>query len=344
MDIGLGIGGSPGEAGALAARAEEAGFESCWAAETTNTAFVAAAAAISATSRIRVGTAVALAFPRSPTITAMTAFDLDELSRGRFLVGLGSQVKAVAERRFSVPFDHPAPRLREYVEAMRTVWAANRGEEVVHEGRFYTITMPGFHAAPQPGRRNVPVYLAAVNRIMARVCGEVADGLIGHPLASPRYLAEVVRPAVAEGAERTGRAPSDVNLTASVIASVADDPDVARREAKLQIAFYATTRTYRRILELHGRAHLVPELRAAFDAGDNDRLTALVDDELCDAIAATGSADEVVERVRAWEPVADRVIVSGPWFGVGPARSAANHDALIEAFGRVLRDQVGHHG
>jgi probable F420-dependent oxidoreductase len=334
VDIGLGIGGSPTEAQGLAAGAEAAGFESCWAAETTNTAFVAAAAAITATSRIKVGTAVALAFPRSPTITAMTAWDLDELSQGRFLLGLGSQVKAVTERRFSVPFEHPAPKLHEYVQALRTVWAANRGENVTHDGRFYTITMPGFHAAPQPGRRAVPVYLAAVNPVMSRVAGEVADGLIGHPLASPRYLAEVVRPAVAAGAARAGRAPSEVNLTASVIASLAGDPDVARREAKLQIAFYATTRTYHPILELHGRAHLVPELRGAFNAGDIDRLVSLVDDELCDAIAVTGSADEVVERVAAWDGVADRVIVSGPWFGVDPARSKDNHEALIEAFGR----------
>ena len=230
--------------GPMARMVEDAGFESCWAAETTNTAFIQAAAAISGTERINVGTAIALAFPRSPTITAMTAWDLDELSGGRFILGLGSQVKRVNENRFSVTFEHPAPKLREYAQAIRTVWAANRGEDVVHEGEFYNVTMPTFHGQPQPHRRDVPIYFAAVGTVMAKVCGQVADGLIGHPLASVRYLAEVIRPAIDEGAERAERKPEECNLTASPMISISDDVDLARREVKLQIAFYATTRIY----------------------------------------------------------------------------------------------------
>src|ERR687891_1374604 len=171
--------------GPMAKMVEDAGFESCWAAETTHTAFVTASVAIQASTKIKVGTAIALAFPRSPTITAMEAADLDELSGGRFIVGLGTQVKRINEERFSVHFEHPAPKLKEYAQVMRTVWAANRGDKVRHEGRFYTVTMPSFHGFPQPDRRDVPVYFAAVGPIMARICGEIADGLIGHPLASP---------------------------------------------------------------------------------------------------------------------------------------------------------------
>lgn len=334
MDFGIGVGGPLQMIGPMARMVEEAGFESCWAAETTNTSFIAAAAAAAATESIGIGTAVALAFPRSPTITAMTAWDLDELSGGRFILGLGTQVKRINVHRFSVPFEHPAPKLKEYAQAMRVVWGANRGEDVVHEGRFYRITMPTFHGQPQPERRDVPVYFAAVNEVMARTCGEVADGLLGHPIASPAYLEQVVRPAVAEGAERAGRDPAAVNLTASPICSISDDVDLARREVKLQIAFYATTRTYRRVLEVHGRERIVGQLRSAFEANDRDRMVELIDDELCDAIACAGPAGEVQERVGAWTGVCDRVLLSAPWFGPEPGRMIENYQALVETFGR----------
>ena len=334
MDYGIGVGGPLNLIGPMSKMVEDAGFESCWAAETTNTAVVSAAVAIAATNRIRVGTAIALAFPRSPTITAMTAWDLDELSGGRFICGLGTQVKRINENRFSVKFEHPAPKLKEYAQVMRVVWAANRGEERVHEGRFYRVTMPGFHGHPQPDRRDVPIYFAAVGKVMARTCGEVADGLIGHPIASPRYLSDVIRPAIAHGAEPAGRKPSDCSLTASPLISISDDVDLARREAKLQIAFYATTRTYRAILELHGRADIIGDLRTAFDARDKERMIELIDDDLCDAIAAAGPQAEVRDRLKSWEPVADRLLVSGPWYGPRPERMMENYQALVETFGR----------
>ena len=335
MDYGIGIGGPMSMIGPMAKMVEDAGFESCWVAETTNTATVAASVAIQATTRINVGTSIALAFPRSPTITAMTAWDLDELSDGRFILGMGSQVKGVNERRFSVTFEHPAPKLREYAEVLRIVWRSNRGERgLTHEGRFYTVTMPTFgNAPPQPDRRLVPVYIAAVGKIMSRVCGEVADGLIAHPLASPKYLEEVVKPAVAEGAERTGRKPSECNLTASPMISISDDADVARREVKLQIAFYATTRTYRGILALHGYDNLIGELRDAFDNRDKDRMIELIPDDLADAIACAGTAEEVKEKVEAnWEGISDRVSVGGPWYGPGAGRMFENYQALVETF------------
>src|SRR5918992_5950642 len=191
--------------GSMAKMVEDAGFESCWAAETTHTAFVTCSVAIQQTSKIKVGTAIALAFPRSPTITAMESADLDELSGGRFIIGLGTQVKRINEERFSVKFEHPAPKIKEYAEVMRVVWAANRGDDVTHDGRFYKVTRPVFGGKRQPPPRDVPIYFAAVGPIMCRTCGEVADGLIAHPLSSPKYMTELVKPAVAEGAERSGR-------------------------------------------------------------------------------------------------------------------------------------------
>lgn len=333
MEHGIGIGGPMAMIGPMAKMIEDAGFESCWAAETTTSSFVTAQIAIMSTTKITVGTAITLAFPRSPTITAMEAMDLDELSGGRFIVGLGSQVKRVNENRFSVPFEHPAPKLAEYTKVMRTVFAANRGDDVVFEGRFYNVTMPTFGGLRQPPPRDVPIYLAAVNKLMARYCGEVADGLLGHPLASPRYLEEVIRPAIAEGAERGGRRPEDCNLTASPLISISDDADLARREVKLQIAFYATTRTYTPILALHGYEDLVPELRSAFEAKDKDRMVDLIPDDLCDAIACAGSADEVKDAVKRWHGIADRLLIAGPWYGPSSQRLMENYQALVETFG-----------
>src|SRR5437588_5115398 len=208
MDVGIVVGGELGQIESLAQGAEDAGFESVWVAETARTAFIPAALACRATERITVGTAVALAFPRSPAITAMCARDLAELSGGRFILGLGSQVKRVNEERFGVPFEHPAPKMGEYIEAVREVLRAFEGRAPRHEGRFYRITMAPFPGAgPAPGR--VPIYLAAVNERMAEQAGRVADGISGHPMNSPEYVSKVVVPAIERGARSAGRNPSE---------------------------------------------------------------------------------------------------------------------------------------
>jgi probable F420-dependent oxidoreductase len=330
MKIALAIGGDGRTVAELAARAEAAGLESVWLAEIDRSAFVQAAAAISATSRVGVGTAVALAFPRSPTIAAMTAWDLDEMSGDRFMLGLGPQVKRVLEARFSVRVDHPAPQLREYVQALRAVWAANRGEAVTFEGDYYRISMPTFHNQPRPDRRDPPVLLAAVGPVLSGVAGEVADGLLGHPLASPRYLREAVAPRVAAGLERAGRAPNACPISATVLVSVHLDREEARRAARLQIAFYATTPSYGAILELHDRKGLPRLLRRAFVSRDLDSMARLVDDELLDAIAIAGRPDEATERIAAWQGIAERAILGVPWYGLDAARQRAAIEAALD--------------
>ena len=335
MKIGLAIGGSLQDVSALAGRAESAGLESVWLAELDRTALVQAAAAICATTRIGVGTAVALAFPRSPTVTAMTAWDLDELSGDRFTLGLGPQVRRILQARFSVSVDKPAPQMREYVKAVRTVWAANRGEPVTHEGDHYRITMPTFHGPPRPDRRDTPILLAAVGPVMSRICGEVADGLLGHPLASPRFLREAVRPAIDEGLARAGRAAGTCPVTAMALVSIGDDEEAARRAARLQIAFYATTPSYKAILALHGRADLPRDLRRAFVNRDRDPMAELIDDELLDAIAISGRPDEAPDRLRAWAGVADRVVLGVPWYGMDAARQREAIEAALEFGERV---------
>src|ERR687895_162546 len=249
-DVGIVVSGALADIPRLARTAEQRGYESVWVAETSSTAYVQAALASQATSRVRVGTNIALAFPRSPTITAMASRDLAEVSGDRFILGLGTQVKRINERRFSVPFEHPAPKMEEYVQVVRKVLATFRGESIDHRGRFYTVTMGPFPGADPVG--DVPIYLAAVNERMCEAAGRVADGVLGHPMTSPKYLAEVVRPAVERGATDAGRDPAEVSITNSVILQLNEDRERARIEAALQIAFYATTRTYAPVLAMHG--------------------------------------------------------------------------------------------
>jgi probable F420-dependent oxidoreductase len=332
IEFAIRIGDGVREAAAQAAAAEAAGFESCWVTETDHDALLLASVAAAATSRIVVGTAIALAFTRSPTLTAMASWDLDDLSDGRFMLGLGTQVKGINELRFSVPYSHPVAKLAEYAQTMRTVWAANRGEAATHEGRFYTVTLPTFTAEPRPGKRDVPILFAAVLPAMTTMAGRTADGVLTHPLASPEYVRDVTLPTVAAGLERAGRAPGACHVTACPIAIIDDDVERARREVKHQVAFWGTTRTYRPMLEQHERGHLVEPLREAFAARDFERMIELVDDELCDALAATGAPDEVWEKLARWEGVADRVILGGPRYGVSPERARDHQAALIESF------------
>ena len=326
------IGGDVRQQASLARQVEDAGFESVWVAETARSAFVQAAVAASVTSRVRVGTDIALAFPRSPTITAMTARDLAELSDGRFILGLGTQVKRVNEQRFGVVFEHPAPKVAEAVEAIRAVLGTFAGHPIDHRGRFYSITMPPFPGAgPAPG--GVPIYLAAVNRVMAETAGRCADGVLGHPMTSPEYVREVLRPAVESGAKTAGRDPTEVTISTGVILQVSKDRTAARQEAALQIGFYATTRTYRPVLALHGFEDLVEPLREAFARKDFGEL-ASVASPMVDAFAVAGDPDECRDRIDAFEGLVDRVILGGAWVGA-PDRMAQNHQAILETFAPV---------
>ena len=329
MHLGVDVGGDLRTLAAHARHAEDAGFESVWVAETSRSAFVQAAIVAAATSRVTVGTNIALAFPRSPTLTAMAARDLAELSGGRFVLGLGSQVKRVNEQRFGVPFAHPAPKMQEAVTVIREVLATYDGAAIEHRGAHYTVTMPPFPGAGPPGP--LPIYVAAVNVRMAEVAGACADGVLGHPMTSPQYVRDVLRPAVARGATAAGRRPEDVSVSTGVILQMSDDRDLARREAALQIGFYATTRTYRPVLDTHGFGDRVEPLRRAFASGDLASMAEIAL-PMVDAFAIAGPVDECRERLGAYEGIADRVILGGAWVGPSEDRLLENHRAIVEAF------------
>ncbi len=246
---------------ALAVRAEEAGFDSVWAPEFHNHSgqLVLAAAALE-TERVELGTGIAWAFGRSPLLTAVSALDLDEMSDGRFVLGLGTGTRRMRTDWLGAPAEKPATRLRETVEAVRAVWDAAEAGAVRYEGELVRLDVRPYGRAGQV-RPRIPVYLAAVNEGMARMAGSVADGVVGHPMATARYIDEVMRPAMAAGAELAERAPADVAVADWVVVAASDDREQAREDAKRQIAFHATVRTYDRILDLHGFTEVAARIR-----------------------------------------------------------------------------------
>ncbi|HEV3350649.1 MAG TPA: TIGR03617 family F420-dependent LLM class oxidoreductase [Methylomirabilota bacterium] len=302
LDIGLMTFDLPAVAG-YARRAEQLGFSAIWSAETRHDPFLPLAVAATTTRRMGLGTAIAIAFARSPMILAHISWDLQQASGGRFVLGLGSQVKAHNERRFSVPWSPPAPRLREVVSALRAIWASwQEGAPLDFRGQAYRFDLmtPFFNPGPIESPR-IPVYLAGVNPKMCRVAGEIADGLHVHSFHSARYLRECVHPAVQEGLNRSGRSRIDFTFRASTMVVLGDSAEERRRRAravKQQIAFYASTRTYQPVLATHGLEDLVPRLHAKSLAGDWEGMTDLISDETLELFAVSGPFEEIGDRIR----------------------------------------------
>jgi probable F420-dependent oxidoreductase len=318
---------------ALAARAEAAGFDSVWAPEFHNhSGPLALAGAALETASVELGTSIAWAFGRSPLLTAVTALDLDELSGGRFILGLGTGTRRMRTDWLGAPADRPATRLRETVEAIRAVWAAAEAGAVEYEGELVQLRVRPYGRAGQV-RPTLPVYLAAVNEGMARTAGAVADGVVSHPMATVRYIDEVMRPAIAEGAEAEQRSASDVAIADWLLVAVSDDEHLAREDAKRQIAFHATVRTYDRILDLHGFTETAAQIRQLWRSFDLGGMTALVTDEMLDQMAVAGTPQDCRERVRERAASVDRLLLGAPAVATDPGRMREYHDAIVETFG-----------
>lgn len=308
------------DAGELAQTAEAIGFDGAWVTELTHSPFTTTTQMTTATENIDVGTAIALAFPRSPMVTAYTAWDLQNLSDGRFILGLGTQVKGHIERRFGMEWNSPGPRLREYVLALREIWDAwVDGRAPQFEGEHFSITLcpPDYRPEP-PAVPDVPIYVAGVNEYNVRLAGELCDGLHVHPFHSPEYVEQEVVPNVAKGADSAGRSLDDVTLATSVMAVAGDTPeerDRAREEVREQIAFYASTRTYQTILDVHGWGDVCDQLHE-YSVDDRwDEMPDLVSDDMVEAFSVEGRWDEVRERIEDRYDNIDRVAIYLPFDG-----------------------------
>ncbi len=315
---------------AAARRAEERGFESVWTTEFYDrSATVSLAAMAMATSRVTLASGIAYAVGRSPLVLAAEARDLAELSGDRLVLGLGTGTRRMQQDWHGADGASPAPRVEELVPLLRRIWAMDAGG-VTHEGRFYRMALrPTAEPAPP---RAIPVYLAGFNARMVAAAGAVADGLVGHPIFTRRYVEEVVRPALASGAGRTGRAP-DVPIAGYVICSVASDGDRARRDAAAQIAFYVVVRTYAPLVELEGFTGEVATIREAWSRGDHAAMTAAVTPAMLERMAVAGTPDEAREQLRAWSGLYDRLCCYVPSFGLTGAEIGERVDAVLDTFG-----------
>ncbi len=306
MHVDEAILGAPlAQVGAMAAASEARGAAGWLTGETQHDPFLVSAMAIAGSEHITIGTSIAVAFARSPMTTALQAHDLQALSGGRFLLGLGSQIKPHIEKRFSMPWSRPAARMREYVLALRAIWDCwEEGTRLDFDGEFYRHTlMTPFFTPPAHGHGHPQVFLSAVGPMMTEVAGEVCDGLFCHGFTTARYLREVTLPAVERGAARGGRSRADVEVALPVfVVSGYDDEQLAGSEflVKSQIGFYGSTPAYAPVLELHGWGDLHAELNAMTKRGEWDRVPGAIPDEVVDAFAVRAApaelGDAIVER------------------------------------------------
>lgn len=287
-----------------ARRAEALGYDGVITEETKDDPYIVMALAAQATTRVALATAVAIAFPRSPTVTALSAWTLQRLSGGRFTLGLGSQVRGHIERRYGMAWSAPGPWLREYVQALRAIWECwQNGTRLDFQGEHYQLSlMVPLFAPPPIEHPRIPVELAAVNPYMCQVAGEVADGIRAHPIATPRYIAEVMLPATRRGATKAGRDLAGFTMCAMpLVATAPDRAGLAERvrDVRARVAFYASTPAYVAAFDSEGYGDVARQLQGLARAQRWEEMPGLVDDAMLDAYAAIGTYDEIAAKLRA---------------------------------------------
>lgn len=292
---------------------ENIGFDGVWTAETAHDAFLPLAVVAERSRKLEMGTAIALAFSRSPMALAYIAWDLASSTDGRFILGLGTQVKAHIERRFSMEWGQPAARLRDAILGLRAIWESwATGERLNYRGEFYTFTlMTPFFTPPQRDNAHIPIYIAGVNTGLAKLGGELCDGFHVHPYHSVGYLSEVVRPAIQAGAEAAGRSIENVKLSSSILVVTGHNEgemSQAREWARQQISFYASTPSYRPVMAHHGWADVAEELSSMAARKKWAEMPTLVTDEMLDTYAVVAPPDELAGKVKArYEGLLDRL-------------------------------------
>ena len=286
-----------------AARAEALGFDSLALAELTLDPFLSSTLAAQHTRNAGIKTAIAVAFPRSPMTTAYMAWNIQQLAGGRFELGLGTQVKGHNERRFSTPWVSPGPRLKEYIASLRAIWDTwQNGTPLDYHGKFYNFSLmiPVFDPGPIPQPR-IPISISAVNKYMLGLGGEVADGIQLHSFCTPKYVHEVVLPTVEQGVKKSGRSLRDVAVTGGgfIIAETpGKDLDAQVASVRQRIAFYASTRTYKPVMDVHGWGDVTLELHRLSLGGHWKEMSALITDEMVDAFAIFGAYDALPGLIR----------------------------------------------
>ncbi len=324
--------------GHIAKSAESLGFDGLWSTETRHDPFLQLALAAEPTHMIEFGTGIALSFTRSPMAVAYTAWDLAALSSGRFILGLGTQVKAHNERRFGIPWGAPIPRMREVIEGLRAIWHSWRtGERLNYRGEHYKFTLMTPFFTPAPHEYDIPIYLAGVNTGLCRLAGESCDGFHIHPLNSATYIAQVVRPAISEGAQKFKRTIEHVTLAASVFIVTGEDQtqtDQMLEDVRRQISFYASTPSYRIILEAHGWGEVGEKLGTLAARKEWEHMPQLITDEMVDTFAIVAPPDRLGAALLArYGNLVNRV---APYLPYHPGESDSIWRLLIRDFGEMV--------
>jgi probable F420-dependent oxidoreductase len=327
------IGGEVAELAEQARVAEAAGIECVWAPELFRSSVTQATFLAARTERIAVGTGIAWAFTRSPFILAVSALDVDEISGGRFRLGLGAGVKRLNETWHGAEYGRPAPHLRETVEAVRLIMEkAHTGEPIRYQGRYHDIDIKGWVRPHPPARERLPIYTAAVREGMARMAGDVADGLIGHPICSLRWLDEVVVASFEEGLRRSGHERAAFDFLPTVCCAISDDEQAAYEAARRTICFYATVRTYAPLWELHGFGDAALAVGEAFRRGELATMPALIPDEMVDTYCAAGPLEKVRERVEEVAERADGIFLTPPTYFIPAEEIGEYQRRIVESF------------
>jgi probable F420-dependent oxidoreductase len=301
------------EVAELARQAEDQGFDAIWSMEAGNDGLLPLAIAAEHTRRVKLGPAVAIAFPRSPMAMAYAAWDLSALSKGRFILGLGTQVKGHIERRYGVKWEPPAAKLRDYVQALRAIFKCwqEGGKKLSYAGKFYNLSLMTPFFAPKPHNYQIPIYVAGVNAHILRMAGEICDGLHAHPFTSAKYLREYLLPHIQEGLAKSGRSRKDFTITTTpfvIVGRNAEEIERAKAGVRQQISFYASTRTYQVVLETHGWGDVAPKLNELAAKGDWAGMPKLITDEMLDVYAVTGTYENIGEKVlERFDGLLDRV-------------------------------------
>jgi probable F420-dependent oxidoreductase len=298
---------------AEARKAEELGFDAIWSMEAGNDSLLPLAIAAEHTQRIKMGPAVAIAFPRSPMATAYASWDLAALSKGRFVLGLGTQVKGHIERRYGVKWEPPVAKLRDYILALKAIFKCwqEGGKKLSFQGKYYNLSLMTPFFAPEPHDYAIPIYIAGVNEHILRLAGEHCDGLHAHPFTSTKYLREFLLPHVDEGLKKSGRDRNDFSIFTTVFVIVGrnqDELERSRAGVRQQISFYASTRTYQIVLDMHGWGGVASKLNELAAKGDWASMPKLITDEMLDVYAVTGTYENIGEKVRErFDGLLDRV-------------------------------------
>ena len=306
-------------AGDHARSLEAAGYDGVWTAETSHDPFFPLLVAAEHTTTLELGTGIAVAFARNPMTLAQIAWDLQAYSKGRFTLGLGSQIKPHITKRFSMEWSHPAPRMREMILAIRAIWDCwNNGTKLDFQGDFYTHTLmtPFFDPGPNPSG-DAGIFLAAVGAHMTEVAGETCDGLIAHGFTTERYLREVTLPALEKGRTTAGKTLEgfQISMPAFVVTGTTEEEMAASADGvRQQIAFYGSTPAYRKVLDLHGWGDLQPELNALSKQGSWGEMGSLIDDEILATFAIVAEPDRIAPELLArYGDVITRVSFYAPY-------------------------------